>query len=195
MNVNVDPVVVANGNKTTLKTTITDKNGNKVNSGKVVFKLNGKTLKDDEGNTIIAEVKDGIATIEYMIPTNYAAKNYILTAVASDDKYNRTEANSTLTKIKTTPKITIETTNVKRTNNTTITVKLTDDQNNNIAGNTKVAVKLNGKTITHTTSQNGIIKINMDLTQYKNSKYDLTVVSGENSLYNTSRNTSELIIK
>ena len=96
---------------------------------------------------------------------------------------------------KTTPKITIETTNVKRTNNTTITVKLTDDQNNNIAGNTKVAVKLNGKTITHTTSQNGIIKINMDLTQYKNSQYDLTIVSGENNRYNTARMTTKLAIE
>lgn len=70
---------------------------NQVNTGKVIFKLNGKTLKDDEGNTIISEVKNGIATIEYMIPSNYSAKDYILTAVASDDKYNRMEANSTLT--------------------------------------------------------------------------------------------------
>ena len=95
--IEVDPVVVCKGSKTILKATVNDMQNNQVNTGKVIFKLNGKTLKDDEGNTIISEVKNGIATIEYMIPSNYSAKDYILTAVASDDKYNRIEANSTLT--------------------------------------------------------------------------------------------------
>ena len=95
--INVEPVVVSKGSKTILKATVTDMSNTNVNTGKVIFKLNGKTLKDDKGNTITTEVKNGTATIEYMIPSNYSAKDYILTAVASDDKYNRIEANSTLT--------------------------------------------------------------------------------------------------
>ena len=95
--INVEPVVVSKGSKTILKATVTDMSNTNVNTGKVIFKLNGKTLKDDKGNTITTEVKNGTATIEYMSPSNYSAKDYILTAVASDDKYNRIEANSTLT--------------------------------------------------------------------------------------------------
>ena len=98
--VDVKPVTTNPGSKTTFKATITDMSNDSINTGKVVFKLNGKTLKDDEGNTIIAEVKNGTATIEYMIPSNYSTKDYILTAVASDNKYNRTETNTTLTIVK-----------------------------------------------------------------------------------------------
>ena len=194
-NVNIKVDSKVENNKATLIAEVCDIDGNAINNGRVVFKLNGKTLKDTNGNTIYANVRDGVATAIYILPEGIAPKDYILTAVSSDKTYNRVEVNSTLTVPKTTPKITIETTNVKRTNNTTITVKLTDDQNNTIYGNTKVAVKLNGKTITHTTSQNGIIKINMDLTQYKNSQYDLTIVSGENNRYNTARMTTKLAIE
>ena len=95
--VDVNPITANSGSKTTLKATVKDMQDNNINTGKVVFKLNGKTLKDDNGNTITAEVKNGEATIEYMIPSNYSAKDYILTAVASDSRYDRVETNSTLT--------------------------------------------------------------------------------------------------
>ena len=98
--VDVKPVTTNAGNTTTLKATLKDIQNNSLNTGKVVFKLNGKTLKDDEGKTITAEIKNGTATIKYMIPSNYSTKDYILTAVASDDKYNRAETNTTLTVVK-----------------------------------------------------------------------------------------------
>ncbi|WP_303235215.1 Ig-like domain-containing protein [Methanosphaera cuniculi] len=192
-NIKVDSKV--ENNKATLIAEVCDIDGNAINNGRVVFKLNGKTLKDANGNTIYVNVRNGVATATYILPEGMAPKDYILTAVSSDKTYNRVEVNSTLTVPKTTPKVVVENNTVKRTNNTTITVKLTDNQNNNIKGNTKVAVKLNGVTVQKTTSQNGMIILNMDLTKYKNSQYDLTIVSGENNRYNTARMTSKLTIE
>ena len=182
------PNVVSNKSSTTITAIVMDEEGNIQTSGKVAFKVNGKT----QG---VVNINNGIAQLT-VDSSKLSAKNYTITAVYGGNSITeKSTSDATLTITKTTPKITIETTNVKRTNNTIITVKLTDDQNNTIYGNTKVAVKLNGKTITHTTSQNGIIKINMDLTQYKNSQYDLTIVSGENNRYNTARMTTKLAIE
>ena len=195
VNVVVDPVTTLNGNKVLLTANVTDINGNPVNAGRVIFKLNGCTLKDSSGNTLIANVTGGIATIEYLMPASYTAKDYTLTAVASSSTYNRTETNTTLTITKTTPKAQQVPTSVKRTNNTTITLKFTDDKNNDLIGENKVCIKFNGKTLINTKATNGTVKVNLDLTNYKNKQYELTVICGENSRYNTSKNVSTLILE
>ncbi|WP_304125534.1 Ig-like domain repeat protein [Methanosphaera cuniculi] len=188
-NIMVEPVNITAGKTTTLKATVTDANGNKVNSGRVVFKLNGCTLKDANGKVIYAKVVDGIATINYMIPSTYTPKDYTLTAVASDNKYNRIEANTTLTVAKSTPKIQMPNT-IKRTKNTQITINITDENGNKINSNQKVCLKFNGCTVTNTKAVNGTVTLNLDLTKYKNSQYEMTFICGENSKYNTSKLTS-----
>ena len=193
--ITVNSVTTLSGNKVLLTANVTDINGNPVNTGRVVFKLNGCTLKDANGNALIANVKDGIATVEYTIPASYTAKNYTLTAVASSSTYNRTESNTTLTINKTTPKAQQIPTTVKRTNNTTITVKFTDNKNNNLIGENKVCIKFNGKTIINTKATNGTVNVNLDLTNYKNKEYELTVICGENNRYNTCKNVSTLILE
>ena len=195
VNVIVNPITTLSGNKVLLTANVTDINGNKVNSGRVIFKLNGCTLKDANGKTLIANVINGTATVEYLIPSSYSAKNYTLTAVASSSIYNRTESNSTLTINKTTPKAQQVPINVKRTNNTTITLKFTDNKNNNLIGENKVCIKFNGKTIINTKATNGTVNINLDLTQYKNKEYELTVICGANNRYNTCKNVSTLILE
>ncbi|WP_304123407.1 hypothetical protein [Methanosphaera cuniculi] len=195
VNVQVNPITTLSGNKVLLTANVTDVNGNAVNSGRVIFKLNGCTLKDANGNTLYANVINGTATVEYMIPAHYTAKNYTLTAVASSNTYNRTETNSTLTINKTTPKAQVVPTTVKRTNNTTITVKFTDNENNNLIGENKVCIKFNGKTLINTKATNGTVNVNLDLTNYKNSQYEFTVICGANSRYNTCKNVSTLILE
>jgi hypothetical protein len=93
------PITASKGSTVTLTTKITDKTNAsmKINSGKVVFKLNGVTLKDNNGNAIITTVKNGTAILKYTIPSSMASKNYKLTAVFMDDNYNRVESNNTLT--------------------------------------------------------------------------------------------------
>ena len=87
------------GQEITLKANVTD-GGNAISSGRVAFKLNGKTLKNAEGKVLYANVENGIATITYTIPEKTKAKEYVLTAVFIDTKYDRKEANSTLNVVK-----------------------------------------------------------------------------------------------
>ena len=70
----------------------------KVNAqdGKVVFKVNGKTVKDANGKVVYAKVVDGIASVEYTVPNNFKFQTYNVTA-AYLYKDERLEANTTLT--------------------------------------------------------------------------------------------------
>lgn len=64
---------------------------------KVVFKLNGKSLKDANGKVIYAKVVDGIATIDYVIAEGMKAKDYTLTAVAMGGERLTAEQKFTIT--------------------------------------------------------------------------------------------------
>ena len=78
------------GENVTLSASVTDKNGN-VNTGRVAFKLNGKTLKDAYGKALYANVVNGVASTVYTIPAKNKAKTYTLTAVFVDTNYERAE--------------------------------------------------------------------------------------------------------
>ena len=70
---------------------------NPVNTGKLIIKINGKTIKDANGKVIFATVTNGMATILYTIPESMKAKDYPLTAIFTSTDYERAEATKTLT--------------------------------------------------------------------------------------------------
>jgi cell division protein FtsI/penicillin-binding protein 2 len=71
-----------------LKATITD--GNKlINTGKVVFKVNGKTVKDVNGKVIYAKVINNTVSMEYALPESYNVGSYNLTAVFIAGGYDK----------------------------------------------------------------------------------------------------------
>jgi hypothetical protein len=89
------PTEATAGTTITLKANVTD--GDKqINSGRVAFKLNGKTLKNAEGQALYANVENGIATLQYTIPEKTKAKTYNLTAVFTDTAYDRKESSAEL---------------------------------------------------------------------------------------------------
>ena len=59
----------------TLTATITD-GDNVINTGKVVFKINGKTVKDANGKVIYAKVSDNQVNFTYMLTEDMKAKEY-----------------------------------------------------------------------------------------------------------------------
>jgi len=78
-----------------LKATITD--GNKlINTGKVVFKVNGKTVKDVNGKVIYAKVINNTVSMEYALPESYKAGSYNLTAVFIASCYDKLVDTKTL---------------------------------------------------------------------------------------------------
>ena len=82
------------GQTTTLTATLSD---NTINTGKIVFKINGKTVKDANGKVIYAKVVNGTVSVDYTLPESYKAGNYTVTATFISSSYDRLEANTTMT--------------------------------------------------------------------------------------------------
>ncbi|MBR3213823.1 MAG: hypothetical protein IKF79_04815 [Methanosphaera sp.] len=78
-----------------LKVTITD--GNKlINIGKVVFKVNDKTVKDADGKVIYAKVINNTVSVEYTLPESYKVGGYNLSAVFIASGYDKLVDTKTL---------------------------------------------------------------------------------------------------
>jgi hypothetical protein len=84
----------APGQTTTLTATLSD---NTINTGKIVFKINGKTVKDANGKVIYAKIVNGTVSVDYTLPETYKAGNYTVTATFIASGYDRIEATETLT--------------------------------------------------------------------------------------------------
>ena len=93
--ITTENVTAQAGTTVTLKATI---NCNAtVNTGKVVFKINGKTVKDADGKVIYAKVVDNQVSVDYEIPSDMKVKDYTLTAVFVAPGYDKLEDTKTLT--------------------------------------------------------------------------------------------------
>lgn len=68
-----------------------------VNTAKVVFKINGKTVKDESGKVIYAKVVNNHVNFEYTLPENMAAGTYNITATLISADYGKLEDSKSLT--------------------------------------------------------------------------------------------------
>ncbi|AWX32180.1 Ig-like domain-containing protein [Methanosphaera sp. BMS] len=68
-----------------------------INTGKVLFKINGKTIKDASGKVLYVKVVNGIASLNYTIHSDMNAKNYNITAIFTSPNYEKLEDTKTLT--------------------------------------------------------------------------------------------------
>lgn len=166
------------------KAIVQDSSGLPVNNGKVVFKLNGNTLKKD-GNPYKINIKNGIATYNFLVPA-YTAKKYSLTGVFGNDSV-RLEDNATMTLQRLSTHI--SNINVKNgTNDNTIVIaaNILDENGRNVVRDTKVSIKINGKTILNKEKfQNGEIYYVLDVSSFKK-EFNVTIIAGENGLYKMS---------
>ncbi|WP_455645585.1 hypothetical protein [Methanosphaera sp.] len=94
--ISIDSLSAKIGETIILQAHITDDNQD-VTDGKVVFKINGKTIRDDNGNVIYVNVLNGIAQLTYELPENIVNKTYTITCIYTNALYNRSEKTTTLT--------------------------------------------------------------------------------------------------
>lgn len=66
-------------------------------SGKVVFKINGKTVKDANGKVIYAKLINNQVSVEYTLPADMKTGVYNITAVLISSEYGRLDDVKTLT--------------------------------------------------------------------------------------------------
>lgn len=172
---------VVKGGDTVSLTVIVMDASKSVDGGQVIFKLNGQTIKDKNGKSIILNVKNGIATTNYVFDNGLSSKNCTITAVYSNSAYNRAEGTYDVFINKSIPEIVASSIKTK-TNVTRITGKIVEINGKAIRGTTQVAIKINGQTFAVTAAVNGIINTTIK-TAFKPGIYKLKIVAGENYRY------------
>ena len=137
------------GSTTQLKATIKDNNKKAVTNGRVTFKVNGITLKDEDGNTLYALVNNGSATLNYTIPRSWYKDNTIVEATyAGNDKYQSSRANNTKNNI-TPGNVKIQIAKLPTHENgdkIQFVITATDEKGQSITGGT-IIIKANGVTL------------------------------------------------
>lgn len=187
--INLQPITTTT--TTLLKTTI--KIDNAQNNGVIIFKINGKTIKDKNGQTIKIQLKNGQATINYQLPATLSAKKYNLTVVYSYENL-RIEKTTTLTLNKMNTKIENKTYKTQKNTNLTLKTTIKDANGKTLTGNTKIAIKINGVTYENQKITNGQINTQINTSKLNKGKYIITIISGENNLYNKSTLNTTLMI-
>lgn len=163
---NIEPVDIIVGSTITLSVNVTNELGDKITGGKVVFKVNGKTVKDGNGKTIYAKVVDGVATIDTVlfdlgdcdeanIKVSYTGNNKIKSAV------NVTTVNV----IKTTPTLTTE--DITSTVGSTVTLNATITDGDKVINSGKIVFKINGKTLKDSNGKVIYIKVVNNAVSFK----------------------------
>ena len=169
---------------------------NLINTGKIIFKIDGKTLKDEDGQMIFVKVTNGIAQFEYTIQSIFSARTHKITAVyAGTVLYERTETSSMLDIMKVNTHIELTPFIATMGENATLSAKILDEYNKPVQRNTTIAIKINGKTCINTVVENGILNITLPTETFKNEYYTLTIICGENSVYNGNTYTTFLLNK
>ncbi len=197
LNLTIDKNIVKTNDILTFVTIVQDTNGTFKNNGQIIFKFQGHTITDINGNTIILNMTNKTAKLEYTIPTGISAKTYNITAIYSNKDYNRVETTIPLTVEKTPTIMTLNTSYTTRGSNTTQIIGIIKDINgNNIIGTHKISVKLNGKSIGTYKLTNGIINTNITLPDtLRNTNYNITIKIGDTNAYKGTSAITTLIIK
>lgn len=178
------PKTISTGSTLNLNFTVKDKETEKLINGKAIVKINGVTLKDDDGEIIKLNVVNGIANLSYILK-GYSAKEAKVTIVFANSTYNRAESTGMLNITKTNVKLESKDMTVYTGETITINQTLFDSNNNPIYGNTTVAVKINGVTVKNTKIVNGNLLVNITVPSIKAGKNVLTIILGENNRYNS----------
>ncbi|MCD7781201.1 MAG: hypothetical protein LUG89_00660 [Methanosphaera sp.] len=176
----------------------------------VFFKVNGVTLKDSDGNTIMVKVENNTAIYNYYIPTGTSTeyadgsiRDYIVTAVyTSNNYYPDSRDNTTFNIEKSITNIELTEIVINTTSNTlSIKANITDYTGENLNRTVKIAIKINGVTLTKNNKTvyysitNGVINLNNITIPKSSNYYNVTIIVSESTSYESSRLTSVPVIK
>ena len=181
--INIEEVDMTAGETVTLTATVTDQAGNNINGGKVVFKVNGKTVKDTNVKVVYDKVVDGLAQVEYAVPTTYADKELNITATyTGTSAYNKETTTLTKTATKPAPTLTLTPINTDVQIGSTIKIEAKVTNGDTPITTGKIVFKLNGKTLKDENGkviyaqvdENGTISFDYNIGNLKVNTYNLT---------------------
>ncbi|MBR3214804.1 MAG: Ig-like domain repeat protein [Methanosphaera sp.] len=170
-------------------------------NGYVIFKIDGLTLKDENGDTIQIQITNNTAGYNYTIGHQYSARKHTITAVLVNDTYVRSQTNVTFNVTQTTANIQLNTPKLNANNQVQLTGTITDEAGHTLTGQNTALVKLNGQTLKtssgnpqYYTIHDGNIDITLPELEYKHDTYQIEVVTGERNAFTGARNNTTLTI-
>ena len=189
-----DRIIAHGGDNISITAVVTDE-GNLVKTGQVFFKIAGETLKDKNNKTILIDVVNGQATLNYSIEIGASAKsNMTVEAIFVDSIYDRAENTSQLSVLK--ADVYFNTTIAYAKNGkAALNVTLRDAFGNLCKLNTTVALKVDGATFSHVTAVEGVVTDTLDVSKLKAGVHTIEYVAGANNRYNSARYTNALVIE
>lgn len=188
-----DNITITQGKSTKFIIKILDKNNNPVIKGRVVLKINKNSLKDNRSKVIYLDVKDGIAELEYIIPSDFCKKHYRFDVVYGENNmYKIAHSNTTLTTISQNMYVTMSNSTFKRNTKYILYLNLTGNITGLPIHGGNFVVKINGKTMTPKISVKSTqIKVDIDTTLFSSIK-SITFCYSGNEVYNPRKVTTNL---
>lgn len=166
-------------------------------AGYVLFKLNGKTIINSKSEAIKVKLVNGSASLKYQIPKATAGinsdgtiKNYTVTATYYNSNYQSTSNNTVYTVKRSKTSYNMSKTQfVKSSKTLVLTGNILDYKKNNVVGNTKLNVKVNGKLVKNGTKtavytiKDGKINLKIKLPSDIKTVNNVTLVIGDTAAY------------
>lgn len=170
------------GQNITFKGYVTDELYIPINNGRVIIKLNGKTIKSD-----LRPDTSNSFEYTYNIPNNFSAKNYTITYVYTENNnLIRSENKAILTVMPKPTKIIADNLRVFAGQTINITGSVLDINNNSIKDG-RIVLKLNGKTFnSNITLKNSKFSYTFTVPGYQAKNYIITYVYVGNKNYQRS---------
>ena len=177
---------------------------------KVMLKVNGVSLKDNNGKTLYIPLdKNAQATYNYTIPAgtggitaSKAVRNYTVTAIFVGENYYPGAKNTTKFQVaRSETYINIIQAKVTKTNILSVKATLKDYKGNKLIGTNKVTIKINGKSYTkngkpvYWSVKNGNINLTGIQVDPKTTIKRVLLVTGERQAYHEGRAETTNIIK
>ncbi|WP_323735967.1 hypothetical protein PXD04_08765 [Methanosphaera sp. ISO3-F5] len=173
------------GGKLTIKSFVRyNSNNTRVIGGKIIYKINGKTLLNSKNKTLYKFVKNGDTVYNHTFKGNYWAKTYVLTTVYVHGAYRKEY--KTRISIKKIPARIISSKISVKNRTLHFTGKLVDRYKKTVKYDSYLKVKINGKYLKKNkvavkfNIKNGLVNFKFKLpSYYKSGKNNLTVVIPE----------------
>ncbi|WP_323736542.1 Ig-like domain repeat protein [Methanosphaera sp. ISO3-F5] len=178
---------------------------------KVIFKVNGKTIKDNKGKNVQVKVVNNTATYKYTVPAGMGGVNndgtirdYDVEAVLVSDTYYPDTRDTGVFHVERSPvTINIAKTSVNSKNVLSVQATIKDYKGKNVIGTNQVNIKINGRSyVNPSTGKTQNFQVTDGKINLKNIQLDKTIkvksvmiVTGDRQAYLGARNETSKIVK